>query len=263
VGVPLGQSWYDSIQVKANKRYSHGLNLTYTFTWQREYNNFSGATPGNTGNYDVFAPPESHKSISALSEPLVSVMAFNYQVPGIGENRFVKAIAGGWTVGGMVRFASGLPIAVPQSQSQLNALTFQTTRMNRVPGEPLYLKDQNGKIDPNADFVLNPKAWIDPAQGEYATSPAFYDDFRYQRRPDEQFSAGRVFAIGGTKQLSVRFEIFNAFNRTSMQNPDALNPLQTQFRNPQGIPTSGFGRINTGMNYGPPRSGQVVARVSF
>ena len=28
LGVPLGESKYDSFQVKANKRYSHGLNLT-------------------------------------------------------------------------------------------------------------------------------------------------------------------------------------------------------------------------------------------
>ena len=257
LGVPLGQSWYDSIQVKANKRYSHGLNLTYTFTWQREYNNFSGS------NYNVFASPESQKSISELSEPLVTVLAFNYQVPSFSENRFVKAVASGWTIGGIVRYASGLPIPVPASTNNQNTLTFQTTRMNRVQGEPLFLKDQNGKIDPNADFVLNPKAWVDPAQGEYSTSPAFYDNFRYQRRPDEQFSVGRVFALPGSKQLSVRAEFFNAFNRTSMLNPSATNPLQTQLRNAQGTPISGFGRIDTGGTFGPARSGQIVARISF
>jgi hypothetical protein len=257
VGVPLGKSWYDSLQVKANKRYGHGLNLTYTFTWQKEYNNYSG------GNYNVFASPESQKSISDMSQPLVSVLAFNYLVPSFSEHGIVKAIASGWTVGGMVRYASGLPIPVPASTNNQNTLTFQTTRMNRVTGEPLFLKDLNAKIDPNADFVLNPKAWIDPAQGEYSTSPAFYDDFRYARRPDEQFSVGRVFALPGSKQLSVRAEFFNAFNRTSMNDPSATNPLQTQTRNAQGVPLSGFGRIDTGSTFGPARSGQIVARVSF
>src|SRR5258706_2773087 len=55
-GVPLGMSWYDALQVKATKRYSHGLNLTYTFTWQKEYNNFSG------GQYKLFNSPESQKT---------------------------------------------------------------------------------------------------------------------------------------------------------------------------------------------------------
>jgi outer membrane receptor protein involved in Fe transport len=257
VGVPLGKSWYDSLQLKANKRYGHGLNLTYTFTYQKEYNNFSGS------QYNVFDSPDSQKSISALSEPLVSVLAFNYMVPSFSERGIIKAIASGWTVGGIVRYASGQPIPVPASTNNQNTLTFQTTRMNRVPGEPLFLKDLNGEIDPNVDFVLNPKAWVDPAQGEYSTSPAFYDDFRYARRPDEQFSVGRAFALGGTKQLSVRAEFFNAFNRIAMNNPNAVNPLQTQLRNAQGIPISGFGRIDTGGTYGPPRSGQIVARVSF
>jgi hypothetical protein len=233
------------------------LNLTYTFTWQKETNNFSGA------QYNVFDSPETWKAIAANSEPLISVMAFNYIVPGFSDNKIVRALSKDWTVGGIMRYASGQPIPVPASQNQLNALTFQTTRMNRVPGVPLYLEDINGSIDPNKDFVLNPAAWVDPAAGQYGSSPAFYDDFRYQRRPDEQFSIGRVFPLAGGKELSLRAEFFNAFNRTSMNNPDATNPLQTQTRNAQGVPTAGFGRINTGTTFGPPRSGQLVARVSW
>jgi hypothetical protein len=261
-GVPLGMSWYDALQLKATKRYSHGLNLTYTFTWQKERNNFSGA------NYNVFNSPASQKAVAANSEPLVSVMAFNYIVPGVGEGKWMKAITSGWTVGGIVRYASGLPIPVPASQNALGALTFQTTRMNRVPGAPLFLKDLNGHVDPNRDFVLNPAAWVDAPAGEYGTSPAFYDDFRYQRRPDEQFSFGREFPLPGRRTFSVRAEFFNAFNRTQMNNPNhstsnPLNPLQTQTRNAQGVPTAGYGRIDTGSTYAGPRSGQIVARVGW
>ena len=55
---------------------------------------------------------------------------------------------------------------------------------------------------------------VNPAAGEYSTSPAFYNDFRYQRRPDEQFSIGREFPLGaGRRVLSLRAEFFNAFNR--------------------------------------------------
>jgi hypothetical protein len=265
VGVPLGMSWYDALQVKATKRYSRGLNLTYTFTWQKEMNNFSANTTGApTGNYNVFVSPASQKAIAANSEPLISVIAFNYIVPGVGEGGMVKALTGGWTVGGIMRYASGQPIPVPASTLPLNTLTFQTTRMNRVPGQPLYLKNLNGSIDPNNDFVLNPNAWVNPAPGEYATAPAYYDDFRYQRRPDEQFSIGREFPLGaGRRVLTVRAEFFNALNRTQMNDPSATNPMQTQTRNAQGVPTAGFGRIDTGSTFGPQRSGQIVARVSW
>jgi hypothetical protein len=256
-GAPLGLSWYDALQVKATKRYSKGLNLTYTFTWQKEYNNYSGA------NYNAFNSPESQKAISSLSEPLVSVLAFNYIVPGAGDGGWVKALTRGWTIGGIVRYASGAPIPVPQSTKTLNTLTFQTTRMNRVPGVDLYLKDLNGSFDPNKDFVLNPAAWVDPADGEYSTSPAFYDDFRYQRRPDEQFSFGREFRLPSNTTFGIRVEFFNALNRTQMNNPNAVNPLQTQTRNAQGVPTAGYGRVDTGSTFGPPRAGQVVARFGW
>ena len=33
---PLGRTWYDSLQIKMTKRYSHGLDLSSGFTWQKE-----------------------------------------------------------------------------------------------------------------------------------------------------------------------------------------------------------------------------------
>ena len=257
LGVPLGESKYDSLQVKVNKRYSHGLNLTGTFTWQNERTNMG---PVN----NVFDHPEDKFTVPELSEPLITVVAFSYEVPAFSSNGFVRAVFSGWTFGGMVRFASGLPIQVPASQNQIAALVFQTTTMNRVPGEPLFLKDLDGDdYDPNADFVLNPAAWSNPAPGQFGAAPAYYDDYRYQRRPDEQLSIGRSFRIKNRSRFEVRAEFFNAFNRTQLNNPDSANPLQTQQRNAQGVPISGFGRINTGSVFGPPRSGQIVMRFSW
>jgi hypothetical protein len=163
----------------------------------------------------------------------------------------------------MFRYASGLPIATPNAQNQYNTLTFQQTRFNRVEGQSLYLKDLNSDFDPNADFVLNPAAWANPAAGQLGTGLPYYDDYRYQRRPEEQLSLGRGFRAGPKGRIDVRAEFFNVFNRVSLQNPDRVNPLQTQTRNAQGVPTSGFGRIDTGALYGPPRNGQVVVRYSF
>ncbi len=33
---PLGRTWYDSLQVKATKRFSHGIDSVGTFTWAKE-----------------------------------------------------------------------------------------------------------------------------------------------------------------------------------------------------------------------------------
>ena len=256
-GAPLGESRYDSLQLKGVKRYSHGLSFTTTFTWQNERTNMGAVNNVFNNPTDQFAPSE-------LSEPLITVLAFNYEVPAFGDSGFMRAVLGGWTVGGILRYASGLPIPVPTAQNQHNTLVFQNTRMNRVPGEPLFVKDLNsGEVDPNKEFTLNPKAWVDPAQGEWGTSAAYYDDFRYQRRPEEQLSFGRNFRLGARARFELRAELFNPFNRTFMNNPDATNPLQTQRVDAQGKPIAGFGRIDTGSVFGPQRSGQIVTRLSW
>jgi carboxypeptidase family protein len=269
LGVPLGESKYDSLQVKATKRYSNGLNMVATFTWQNERSNIvqtaTSATPNTAIANNVFDHPEDVYFVSELSEPLITVLAFNYEVPAFTQNKFIRAALGGWTVGGIVRYASGLPIPVPASQNALAALLFQTTRMTRVEGQPLFVKnlDNTSDYDPNRDFVLNPAAWSNPAAGQFGASLPYYDDFRYQRRPDEQLSFGRNFRLAGRTRFEIRAEFFNAFNRIQLNNPDATNPLQTQQTNAQGVPTSGYGRINTGTVYGPPRSGQIVMRFSW
>jgi thioesterase domain-containing protein len=65
-----------------------------------------------------------------------------------------------------MRYGSGLLILVPSSNNNLNSVLFQATYANRVPGEPMFLADPNCHcFDPNKQFVLNPKAWADPAAG--------------------------------------------------------------------------------------------------
>jgi hypothetical protein len=259
-GAPLGNTWYDSLQMKLTKRYSQGLDLLGTFTWQKELTTIG---PIN----DVFNRA-SQKQVSALSEPLIFMLAAHYQVPKVGSNRLIRNLIGGWTFGTILRYASGLPIRSPQGNNALNTVLPRsanpTTFANRVEGAPLFLKDLNCHcIDPNKDFVLNPAAWSDPPAGQFGTAAAYYSDYRYARRPDEQISFGRVFQIKEGVSFSVRAEFFNFLNRTSMNNPDATNAQQTQNTNQHGVPTSGFGRINSGSVFSASRNGQIVARITF
>jgi hypothetical protein len=252
---PLGNNWYDSLQVKLTKRYSRGFDFTAAFTWSKEL------TTGQDVN-DVFNR-ENQKSLVSSSQPLIFVIGFNYETPRWGANKYVSAVLGNWTLSGILRYASGTPIGVPDARNNLNTHILQSTRMNRVAGEPLFLKDLNcGCIDPNKELVLNPKAWSDPAPGEWGTSAAYYDDYRYQRRPSEQLGIGRVFRIRERASFEIRGEWFNAFNRTQMPNPNGTNPLQTPAYNAQGVPTAGFGRIDATTASGQ-RNGQLVGRIRW
>jgi hypothetical protein len=253
---PLGNNWYDSLQMKATKNTSHGLEFTAAFTWSKELATGSGVN-------DVFNR-QNQKSIVSISQPLIFVTAFNYEIPRITQYKIIRQVAGNWTFGGLLRYTSGLPIGAPGSQASLNSLVFQSTRMNRVPGEPLFLKDLNCHcIDPNKDFVLNPKAWADVPQGEWGFSAPYYNDYRQARIPNEQFSFGRLFRVKEILRFQIRAEFFNVFNRIVMPTPSSGNPLQTQQRNPlTGVPIAGFGRIDASTVSGQ-RNGQIVARLEW
>src|SRR5262249_19409318 len=137
------------------------------------------------------------------------------------------------------------------------------TTVNRVPGQPLFLKDLNCHcIDPNKDFVLNPNAWAQPAAGQYGTAAPFYNDYRYGRTPSEQAGIGRIFTIKEGFTHPTRPNFFTVFNRVYLNQPVSINALQTPSR-VNGNATGGFGYISPGNVLFPQRNGQLVARFQF
>jgi len=267
---PLGNNWYDSLQVTLTKRYSRGLELTAAYTYQKELVLGSGGNPGLAGPTvnNVFNR-DAQKSISSTSTPHIFVTGFTYMTPRWGPNKFVKSLLGNWVIGGVLRYASGQPIPAPSSNNNLFPLLFQTTRMNRVPGQPLFLKDPNcGCIDPRQDLVFNPDAWTDAPPGQFGQSAGFYNDYRWQRQVSENMSLGRRFSIKEKVKFDIRAEFFNIFNRLRLPGVSTLpfeaysNPRAAVNRNSAGELTSGFGFINPS-NIAGQRNGQLVARIEF
>jgi hypothetical protein len=264
---PLGDNWYNALQAKLTKRTSHGLTVTSAFTYQKELTTVEAGSGATVPINDVFNRP-NQRTISGNSQPFLFVIGYYYELPAWGPNRWMRAAVRGWMLGGILRYGSGLPIPSPCANNGLNAVLLRTatctTFANRVSGQPLFLQDLNGhNFDPNKNFVLNPAAWSDPAPGQWGTSAAYYNDYRYQRRPDEEMSLGRTFRIRERMTATVRAEFFNVFNRTEMNDPTATNALATQSRAANGNTISGFGYINTGSVYAQPRNGQIVARFEF
>jgi len=263
---PLGRTWYDSLQIKATKRFSHGLDFTSAFTWQKELMMGSEQAGASAAVNDVFNRP-MNKYISSLSRPFIWVMALNYTTQRFeGWNRVLSWAVRDWTIGAVLQYSSGMPILVPTAQNQLITHLFRNTYANRVPGEPLWAVDINchSCFDPNKDFVLNPKAWEDPPAGQFGKSAAYYGDYRQMHRPSEAMSLGRIFRIKEGVTLSIRADFQNVLNRTFPTNPTSTNAKATQTRNPAtGKPISGFGYVNTGTVASQPRQGIIVARFQF
>jgi len=269
--VPDGDTWYESLQMKLTKRFSHGLEFGSNFTWAKQ---LTSGVEDDFGRGDGVLINDAfnrrnQKDLSVFDQPFQFVISGTYTTPkfSLGNKFAGKAsswIARDWQIGTLLRYSSGLPIASPTSTNSLATYLFQSTFFNRIPGVPLFTENLNCHcFDPNKTFVLNPAAWSNPAPGQWGTAAAYYSDFRYQRRPVENMSLARVFRIKERASLQIRAEFTNIFNRTEANNPTVTNPLATQTTTATGQTTAGFGYINNGTTFGSPRAGQLVARFQF
>jgi hypothetical protein len=203
------------------------------------------------------------------------------------KNKILSSVLSNWTYGTFLQYASGFPLQVPNANQtpSLNGYLFQGNSFaNRVPGQPLFTVDPNCHCyDPNKTFLLNPKAWADPPVGQFGVSPAYYNDYRSQRRPQENMNIGRTFKIREGMAFNLRFEVTNVFNRSYWNNPSGTNLTNAHLDcsgpaaqapstcyNSQGNTNTGFGRlVTTGVTaFGTtanllPRQGLLVGRFTF
>lgn len=277
---PLGKTWYDSLQTKVTKRLSYGLDATYSFTWSKELQlGVESDTGGGIGEINDVYNRDSNKSFSSFSRPFWNSIALNYTVPKMSIQRYANYLLSDWTLGTVLQYGSGQPIGIPSTAVINNAAALlRGTRAERVPGEPLFLADLNCHcFDPAKTQVLNPKAWRDPAPGTFSSSAIYYDDYRYQRRPKETLSFGRIFSIREKVKLHLRAEFTNPFNRTQVPNPVIGSPTapgsgsyasgltqQVGF-NGNRVNAAGFGAIATQPAAAVigERSGLLVGRITF
>jgi hypothetical protein len=272
---PLGNNWYDSMQAKMTKRFSHGLDMQSSFTWAKQM--VIGAEE-NVGFFQTVAPAfndvfnrQQNKYLSGFDQPFLLVVAISYATPKLNVNKALSWAARDWTLSTGLRYGSGLPIESPAAANNLAAALGRGTFANRVSGQPLFTTDLNCHCyDPNTTFVLNKNAWTTPAVGQFGNAAAYYSDYRYQRRPSETLAFGRTFRIKERASLNVRAEFTNLFNRAGIPNPtNGQGPGQTsastQLTDKNGRATGGFGWVNTNPAVPTlfPRQGQLVARFQF
>jgi hypothetical protein len=263
---PLGKTWYDSLQIKLTKRYSHGFEFNSGFTYQKEwaYGNEDAGAATPLESINNISAPSSNQHVSALSQPFKGYVASSFTFPKLLKKKLLSDILRDWKITTYLQYASGLPIHAPTANNNLYLLLFQNTYANRVEGKSPYTTDINShSFNPATDFVLNPQAWTDPAAGQFSASSAYYSDYRFQRRPSEQFSLGRTFHLRDRLQLNVRADFQNIFNRREMADPVYNNAGATQVKNDDGVPQSGFGYVNYKSLGANPRNGQIVIRLQF
>jgi len=150
----LGQSSYDALLIKVERRFRNGLNLLASYTYSKTLTDADSALPtfaqfsGGSGggfvqdSYNL----KNEKSVSYQDVPHTFVLSYIYELPvGKGKKFLNKGgiadkVLGGWQVGGVQRYQSGQPISYSCSGGQF--FEFITgyngcIRLDRVPGQPL------------------------------------------------------------------------------------------------------------------------------
>jgi hypothetical protein len=291
LGPPMGKTWYDALQTKITKRFSHGLSMQASFVWSKGTDIGVGSEAPIFLSYnpivsDIFNYG-LNKQLNQLVYPEALVISGSYTTPRIpsantGGMKVLSQVLRDWQLGWLLRYQNGALIETPSSSNQLiNQLLRQggfngtpINPANRVPGvNPLLFNPNCGCFNPQTQTVLNPAAWSDPAPGQWGTSAPFYNDVRWQRQPAESMSFGRNFRFGkdGRYNFFVRAEFQNIFNRLFLSPPQTGNQgggmSATTLTPPvitNGVLTGGFGYVATVEGAGAqPRAGQIVGRFTF
>jgi len=263
-GSATGNSKYDSLQMKATKRLSHGLQASGAFTWAK---GFTRAT-----RQDFFNP---QSSVWALQQIPPEALTFNfvYTTPKASFlNKWENQITQGWQIGGYALYQSGAFLTPPASPTA----NFLSSEDTLVPGQPLYNVNINNihSYNPATTQVLNPAAWAAcPTNSTCAAAGTLYSNFRGPRTPSENANLGRNFRIKERINFQIRAEFVNIFNRTLLPAPTTTNP-QNPVTKTAGINSAGFGVINTFATAGSQpttavapyltgRTGTLIARFTF
>jgi hypothetical protein len=284
----LGQSTYNALLAKLERRFHNGLNLLASYTYSKTLTDADSALPAfvsfsSGGSVQNSYNLKNEKSLSYQDIPHTFVLSYVYELP-VGKGKkfidkggIVDRALGGWQIGGVQRYQSGQPLAfgcatgIPAYDGCI--------RFDRVPGQPLlsstassfdvghvFLKGGTGCTE-NSDGTFtapagvatywNCAAFIDPnapdlvaARGyTFGNMPRIVGSVRSQMYFNEDFSIIKRTRLFENNSLVFKAELFNAFNRHAFQRPDT-GPKDSTFG-------TSFGTING------PRNVQFTLRYDF
>ena len=249
-----GFSNYDSVQVKFQRRLSHGLQVLASWTWSHALDNSSDdQTYTLTPSY-TFNPRVDYGSSDYDTRHNTSA-AISYQIPSLFRSGFGKQILGGWSAESLFTARTALPVSLIGSSSTVEGLIF-TARPDVVPGVAQYLYGSQypgGMAFNKGAFVAAPAT----RQGNVGRNTlrgfgVWQDNLTVQR----QFQLTERF------HLQFRTEFFNIFNHPNF-GPPANSLTSATF----GISASTLAGSLAGLpavyQNGGPRTIQLALRLQF
>jgi hypothetical protein len=210
-----GQSNYNSLQARAEKRFSHGLSFLVSYTWAHALDIASNADLGaqNGGDFRFYQQPNLEYGNSDFDVRQRLVFSYLYELPiGHGKQLFgdasgaLQAVVGGWQIGGITSFSTGNWFTIIDG----NASFANSDGQQR----PDLVGDPRGKPCQPGTF-FNTCAFADPPLGSFGNV-----NRNTVQGPGYQiwdFSVFKNFSLTERVKLEFRTEFFNIFNHPNLQ----------------------------------------------
>ncbi|OFV96506.1 MAG: hypothetical protein A3H28_06225 [Acidobacteria bacterium RIFCSPLOWO2_02_FULL_61_28] len=246
------QSFYNSLQLSAGRNVGRGLSLQASYTFSKSVDDSSvGPLPSSAPQYGLIRTLDRGLSDFDLRHRLVLnyfyTLPFGQSQRGGAAGILAKAL-GGWRLGGITSFRSGVPMTARVSVRYQDYL-FVANRPNLLPGRsnnPIEGVAEScgptlgGQKLGEPDLYYDPCAFAAPPPGQLGNlgrntiiAPSVFS---------MDFSLQREFFLDARKRLQFRAEVFNLPNHTNFA-PSTGNGLVV-YSGESGIRNATAGRIS-------------------
>ncbi|MFL6417109.1 MAG: TonB-dependent receptor domain-containing protein, partial [Bryobacteraceae bacterium] len=236
-----GNSTYNALNIKVEKRFSGGLNFLTTYTWSKFLDDIAApselATAANGGQQSYYAR-HLDKGLSGNDIRHRVTASFVYEFP-VGkrkrfaiQNSLLDAVIGGWSLGMIAELRSGAPYSVYEQTNRLNS--FSPGQRSNLVADPELATDR-----PRAQLVqqwFNTLAFVFPGNGvlgNASKSPGTGPGFA-----NFDTSLLKDFHLTEKRYVQFRSQFYNLFNRPNFANPNGLRG------------NAAFGQISSTVNGG-------------
>ncbi|HZN11274.1 MAG TPA: carboxypeptidase regulatory-like domain-containing protein, partial [Blastocatellia bacterium] len=238
-----GNSFYNALTVKAQKRLSKGFSFLGAYTFSKLLDNVTGNgnyfAPDNTANVIDAYDRSRDYGLSSVDTPHRFTFSGTYELP-FGRGRMILGGAGGvvdrivsgWQLNAIATYQSGFPLSITQQVNNTNAFSLGQ-RPNVVLGvDPA----TSGGVSQRVDGYLNPAAFSAAAANTFGNISRTIG-VRSPYTTNWDLSVLKNTQIFESLAAQFRLEAINALNTPVFRAPN------TQVGNPN------FGRITSQANF--------------
>lgn len=240
----IGDAWYNSFQVKVEKRMSHGFQFLAAYTLSK---NLEAVGYLNSGQ-DAFG--DLARVLDVGDAPHRLTVSGSWEMPFfMNSGRLLRTALGGWQFNGILTIQSGLPIGAPGS-------VFSTGVDPKIPGDQQTLDHwfntctlTTSGAKQNCGYESTPAFQIQPPYTLRTLSTRF-PNIRDRRPGIVNVSLFKAFQVRERMKLEFRGEAFNLANTPQFGGPNT------------SVNSSNFGVVTPSQN-NDPRNVQLALKLLF